>query len=178
IREQDQARYQELVRLHHRVLPSQHSVHLLHQRQELPSGRSEAAAGRRVRRRRAPGAQENAGDRREGGTESQSPVAQDARRLDGQRVPSRRVKTNRGVLTIRTSLSLLSLQSCAVLLSARPLRGKNQTAYVSYEPEFRDRLRASGRLPLAGTPDNPQEWTKACCARFSRRSMEGGIEPR
>lgn len=48
-------------------------------------------------------------------------MAQDARRLDGQRVPSRRVKTNRGVLTIRTSLSLLSLQSCAVLLSARPL---------------------------------------------------------
>ncbi len=47
------ARHQELVRLHHRLLPAERAVHLLHHRSALPAGRSEAAAGRRLRRRDA-----------------------------------------------------------------------------------------------------------------------------
>ena len=88
LRNEAAPRHQELVRIHLGVLPAQRAVHLLHQRQELPPGRSEAAARRCVRRGRARSSDQDEADGGKGGAKRKASVAQVAGRSDLRRFPS------------------------------------------------------------------------------------------
>ena len=153
LRDEAAPRNQELVRIHLGVLPVERAVHLLHQRQELPAGRSQASSGRRVRRGSARSADQDEADGFEGRAEREAPVAQAAGGFDLRRVPSaaglevRFVGYVREVRLFDRTSFVFGVSCHAVFLASASKSIKRHD--VAHEPQFRRCVRSPRWSALA-----------------------------